>query len=81
MDGGIRRGIDILKALALGANAVMIGRPYLYALAVNGALGVKEVVDLLRMELEMAMGLAGCASIDAIDASLVQLKADRSWHA
>ncbi len=73
-DGGIRRGADVFKALALGADAVMIGRPYLYGLAVRGAQGVQEVVDLLQVELKMAMGLAGCASLREIDRSLLRMK-------
>ncbi len=60
LDGGIRRGVDAFKALALGAKAVMIGRPYLYGLAVGGSEGVSRVVEILRTELEMTMGLAGC---------------------
>lgn len=71
MDGGIRRGTDILKALALGANAVLIGRPYLFGLAVNGAEGVRHVVEILRTELEAAMALTGRTSIAAIDRSVL----------
>jgi len=71
MDGGIRRGTDVLKALAFGANAVLIGRPYLYGLAVNGAEGVRHVVEILRTELEAAMALAGRTSIAAIDRSVL----------
>lgn len=67
MDGGIRRGTDVLKALALGATAVGIGRPYLYGLAVDGSAGVKRVVDILRTELEMAMALTGRTSVKAVD--------------
>ena len=59
VDGGIRRGTDVLKALALGASAVLIGRPYLYGLSVGGAAGVTRIVEILRAELEMAMGLTG----------------------
>ena len=66
LDGGVRRGIDIFKALALGAAAVMIGRPYMYGLAVGGALGIHRVVEILRTELEMTMGLAGCPRISDI---------------
>jgi 4-hydroxymandelate oxidase len=66
LDGGVRRGIDVFKALALGASAVMIGRPYLYGLAAGGALGVARVVEILRTELEMTMGLAGCTSLSKI---------------
>lgn len=60
LDGGIRRGTDVLKAIALGASAVMIGRPYAYGLAVAGGIGVAHVVHLLRSELEAAMALTGC---------------------
>jgi len=71
VDGGIRRGTDVLKAVALGANAVLIGRPYLYGLAVAGADGVAGVVNLLRAELEMAMALTGRPSIANIDRSVL----------
>lgn len=65
-DGGIRSGSDVFKALALGADAVMIGRLQLYALAVAGALGVAHMIKLLREELEVCMALAGCATLDQI---------------
>jgi 4-hydroxymandelate oxidase len=71
VDGGIRRGTDVLKALARGASAVMIGRPYAYGLAVNGAAGVERVVEILRVELEMAMALVGRPTIAALDRSLL----------
>ena len=67
MDGGIRRGSDVLKALARGANAVLIGRPYLYGLAVNGSDGVRHIVEILRNELEAAMALTGRTRIAQID--------------
>ena len=70
VDGGIRRGTDIVKALARGAVAVLIGRPYLYGLAVAGAEGVARVIEILRQELEMSMGLLGRASIAALDPSI-----------
>lgn len=73
MDGGIRRGTDILKALALGARAVLIGRPVLWGLAVNGQEGVRHVLELLRNELMLAMALAGCPSLASIQRSLVKL--------
>jgi 4-hydroxymandelate oxidase len=63
VDGGIRRGTDILKALAYGAKAVLLGRPVLWGLAVDGENGVKHVLDILRDELDIAMGLCGCAKI------------------
>ena len=72
MDGGIRRGTDILKALALGAKAVLVGRPALWGLALGGADGVRAVFQHLRIELETAMALAGRATIADIDRSLVQ---------
>jgi 4-hydroxymandelate oxidase len=67
VDGGIRRGTDVLKALALGATAVQIGRPYLYGLGVAGADGVKRVVEILRSEFEMAMMLTGRPTLKSID--------------
>jgi len=66
LDGGIRRGTDVLKALALGARAVMIGRPMLWGLAVDGEQGVARVLELLRAELELALGLLGCSSPDQV---------------
>ena len=62
-DGGIRRGTDILKAVALGADAVLVGRPYVFALANAGAMGVAHVLRLLCDELEIAMALTGCATL------------------
>jgi 4-hydroxymandelate oxidase len=70
-DGGIRRGTDILKALALGASAVMVGRPLLYGLAVGGSAGVARVLNLLRTELEVAMALTGRATLAEIDPSVI----------
>lgn len=66
LDGGIRRGTDILKALALGADAVLIGRPYVLALAAAGITGVCHVLHMLRAELETAMALTGCRDLKAI---------------
>jgi 4-hydroxymandelate oxidase len=66
VDGGVRRGTDILKALALGARAVLVGRPYCYGLALAGADGVARVVELLEEELVMALMLAGCPDVSGI---------------
>ena len=71
MDGGIRRGTDVLKALALGASAVLIGRPVLYGLRPPGAGGVQRVLTILRRELEMAMALTGRPSLTIIDRSVL----------
>lgn len=76
LDGGIRRGTDIVKARALGATAVMIGRPYIHALATAGALGVAHLIRLLREELEIAMALTGCKTLDDIHATVLHTKAD-----
>lgn len=72
LDGGIRRGTDILKALALGARTVFIGRPIIWGLAVDGANGVRHVLELLRTELTTAMALAGYARVDEIERALVR---------
>jgi len=71
VDGGIRRGTDVLKALALGANAVLIGRPYLYGLGAAGDAGVTSVVNILRREFEMAMALTGRTNVASIDRSVL----------
>ncbi|MCH2210964.1 MAG: alpha-hydroxy-acid oxidizing protein [Fuerstiella sp.] len=72
MDGGIRRGGDVMKAVALGAKAVMIGRPQAWALAAGGEEGVKRVLDILRDELTNAMIASGCSSVEAVHPSLMR---------
>lgn len=71
LDGGVRRGTDVLKALALGARAVLIGQPILHALAVAGPVGVIHLLTILRAELEAAMALTGCAGIGDISAGVL----------
>ena len=71
MDGGVRRGTDILKALALGATAVMVGRPLIWGLAVDGEAGVSHVLALLHAEFENAMALTGCRTVAEITGALV----------
>ncbi len=71
LDSGIRRGTDVLMAMALGAKAVFIGRPYIYGLALGGAKGVERVISILRDELERAMALTGRRSIAEIDATVL----------
>jgi 4-hydroxymandelate oxidase len=71
LDGGIRRGTDVLKALSLGARAVSVGRPSLYGLAMGGGPGVTAVINILRNELEMAMALTGRPTISSLDASTI----------
>ncbi|RAI59881.1 alpha-hydroxy acid oxidase [Roseicella frigidaeris] len=71
LDGGIRRGTDVLKALALGARAVLIGRPYLHALAVGGPVGVIHALKILRTELETAMALTGRPTLESIDRTVL----------
>lgn len=71
MDSGVRLGTDVLKALAMGANAVMVGRPQMHALAVAGMLGVAHMLHLLRAELELAMAQTGCATLADIGPQLL----------
>jgi 4-hydroxymandelate oxidase len=71
LDGGIRRGTDVLKALALGARAVLVGRPILWGLAVDGSEGVSRVLEILRAELDLALALAGCTDATRVPADLV----------
>lgn len=80
LDGGIRRGTDILKALALGARAVLVGRPVLWGLAANGAEGVYSVLEMLRRELELAMALAGCPTLVDINPSFTRRVSGRNQH-
>lgn len=72
LDGGIRRGTHVLKALARGARACSIGRPYLFGLGAGGEPGVDRALDILRSELKRAMQLCGCTDVGAVDASLVR---------
>ncbi|AUM12479.1 alpha-hydroxy acid oxidase [Ketobacter alkanivorans] len=72
-DGGVRSGYDVFKLLALGADAVMVGRPLLYGLAVAGALGVAHILRMLRDELEVCMALTGCPTLQEIDRQCL-------WH-
>jgi len=72
VDGGVRRGGDVVKAVALGAKAVLIGRPYLWGLAAFGQIGVQRVVELLQGELRVALGLSGTGSLAAIYRSLIR---------
>lgn len=79
IDGGFRRGTDILKALALGAKAVAVARPYLYGMAAFGQRGVERVLELLKTELALNMGLAGVPNLAAIDRSLVKFRGETKW--
>jgi len=72
VDGGIRRGSDVLKAIALGARAVMVGRPMLYGLCVGGEQGATAILEILRRELDEAMLLCGCTKLGDIDGSLLR---------
>jgi isopentenyl diphosphate isomerase/L-lactate dehydrogenase-like FMN-dependent dehydrogenase len=72
MDGGVRRGTDVVAALALGARAVLVGRPPVWGLAVAGADGARRVLDLLRDELELALALCGCPAPDSVSRAHVQ---------
>jgi 4-hydroxymandelate oxidase len=72
VDGGVRRGIDVVRALALGARAVLLGRPVLWGLASRGEAGVARVLELLRAEIDLALALSGCRSPADVDPSLVR---------
>ncbi len=71
VDGGVRRGTDVLKALALGARAVLLGRPVLWSLAVDGQAGVERLFAMLHREIDLAMALAGCARVEDVTRDLV----------
>jgi 4-hydroxymandelate oxidase len=72
VDGGIRRGTDVLKALAMGAQAVLLGRPVLWGLAVNGRQGARQVLQLLKDECDLALGLAGCRTLAEVTGDLLE---------
>ncbi|XP_071964135.1 2-Hydroxyacid oxidase 1-like [Antedon mediterranea] len=72
MDSGIRKGTDVIKALALGAKAVMVGRPIVWGLAVDGENGVKSVLEILKNELRISMGLCGCQSLSDINQTVIK---------
>ena len=74
VDGGIRRGTDVLKALALGARAVMIGRPVIWGLAVDGENGVRSVLELILAEFDVALALAGVPQASALDSTRVEMR-------
>ena len=71
LDGGVRRGTDVLKALALGATAVGVGKPLFYALSVAGERGVDHMFGLLKEELSVAMALTGCRTLADISADII----------
>lgn len=71
VDGGVRRGIDVLKGLALGADLVAVGRPAIWGVAADGADGVRRVLEILRDELSLAMALTGCRSLDDVARDLI----------
>ncbi|CAM8955970.1 unnamed protein product [Rhodiola kirilowii] len=78
IDGGIRRGTDVFKAIAIGAQAVLIGRPVIFGLAVKGEHGVKRVLEMLKDEFELSMALAGCPSLRAITRR--HIRTANEWH-
>jgi len=72
LDSGVRRGTDVLKAMALGATAVLLGKPIFFGLAVGGEEGVRRVVEILRRETEVAMILCGCSDLGKVGRGLVR---------
>ena len=79
MDSGVRRGSDVLRALALGARAVLIGRPLFWGLAVDGEAGVHTVLEILRRELELAMAYCGVTDVENVERSVVALPGEAGW--
>ena len=79
MNGGIRRGTDIVKAICLGARAVLCGRAYAYGLAAAGEAGVARAIEILRTDLERTLRLLGCASVSALDRSYVSVPKRGEW--
>jgi L-lactate dehydrogenase (cytochrome) len=79
MDGGIRRGTDIVKALCLGARAVLCGRAYAWGLAAAGEAGVARTIEILRVDVERTLRLLGCPSVAALDRSYVNVAKSWEW--
>jgi L-lactate dehydrogenase (cytochrome) len=77
MDGGVRRGSDVIKALCLGARAVLVGRAYAYGLAAGGPAGVTRAIEMLRTEMERTLKLLGCFCLSALDRSYVNVHINR----
>jgi isopentenyl diphosphate isomerase/L-lactate dehydrogenase-like FMN-dependent dehydrogenase len=77
MDGGVRRGSDVIKAICLGARAVLVGRAYAYGLAAGGPAGVARAIGMLRTEMDRTLKLLGCPAIGALDASYVNVHSSR----
>jgi len=79
MDGGIRRGTDVVKAICLGARAVLCGRAYAYGLAAAGEAGVVRAIEILRTDVERTLRLLGCSSVAALDRSYVNVPKSWEW--
>ena len=79
LDGGVRRGSDIVKALCLGARAVLVGRAYAYGLAAGGEAGVARAIEILKADLERTLRLLGCPSVSQLDRSFIDIPAN--WQA
>jgi len=80
IDSGFRRGSDIAKAIALGADLVMLGRATLYGLAAHGERGVDEVIDVLRTQLDATLVQLGCSSLDQLSSDYLHIPAARARH-
>jgi L-lactate dehydrogenase (cytochrome) len=74
MDGGVRSGLDVLRALALGADSVLLGRAWAFALAARGEAGVSQILEIMKEELEVAMALTGQSDVRALDSDLALTK-------
>ncbi|WP_203564728.1 alpha-hydroxy-acid oxidizing protein, partial [Bordetella pseudohinzii] len=77
IDGGFRRGTDILKAIALGARMVFLGRPFLYGASVAGQAGVARVIDILGSEIDRNLGLLGCRDVSGLDMDFIAPRPQR----
>lgn len=80
MDGGVRRGSDVVKAICLGARAVLVGRAYAYGLAAAGPAGVGRAIEILRTDVERTLRLLGCSSMAALDRSFVEVPSGWAFH-
>ncbi|HWB69465.1 MAG TPA: alpha-hydroxy-acid oxidizing protein, partial [Solirubrobacterales bacterium] len=78
-DGGVRTGLDVVKMVALGARAVLLGRPWAWAVAARGEAGVRHVLEVMRADVDTALGLTGRTSIAAVDGDALVRRPGESW--
>ena len=80
LDGGVRRGSDVVKAVALGARAVLVGRPYIWGLAADGEQGARRILEVFRKGIDNTLALLGCSTLDEVDTSHISVPLESNWY-